>query len=89
MLLMTFIHLLFPYVTTSIGCNKTVLVCINRTAISAPTNFTHVQHFGPYQSLNPEDMPVCSMRMFFVESIFPASRFSFLWLLDFDIGHMP
>ena len=29
-----------------------------RPAISGPTNFTHVQHFGPYQSLNPEDMPV-------------------------------
>ena len=29
-----------------------------RPDISGPINFTHVQHFGPYQSLNPEDMPV-------------------------------
>lgn len=28
-----------------------------RLAISGPINFTHVQHFGPYQSLNVEDMP--------------------------------
>jgi hypothetical protein len=28
-----------------------------RTTISGPINFTHVQHFGPYESLNPEDMP--------------------------------
>lgn len=30
----------------------------SRFAISGPTNFTHVQHFGPYQSLNPDEMPV-------------------------------
>ncbi|XP_064397756.1 serine/threonine-protein kinase MRCK alpha-like isoform X2 [Halichondria panicea] len=29
----------------------------SRFAISGPTNFTHVQHFGPYQSLNPDEMP--------------------------------
>ncbi|CAI8013825.1 Serine/threonine-protein kinase MRCK alpha, partial [Geodia barretti] len=29
-----------------------------KAAISGPTNFTHVEHFGPYQSLNPEEMPV-------------------------------
>ncbi|CAI8013831.1 hypothetical protein GBAR_LOCUS8709 [Geodia barretti] len=28
-----------------------------KAAISGPTNFTHVEHFGPYQSLNPEEMP--------------------------------
>ena len=27
-------------------------------------NFTHVQHLGPYQSLNVEEMPVSAQQMF-------------------------
>jgi serine/threonine-protein kinase MRCK len=28
-----------------------------KAAISGPINFQHVQHFGPYDSLNPQEMP--------------------------------
>ena len=34
------------------GCNN------YRVEISGPMEFTHVQHFGPHQSINLEKMPV-------------------------------
>lgn len=38
--------------------HKNVFSFCSSTDIGAPTQFVHVQHFGPYQPLNPDEMPI-------------------------------